>query len=129
MNIRGLTWGASKLVTRFGGGYYAEAIVGPAAGLHKFRIAANYLPDAVRTLPEYNSSAWFPYLYNFFISHTTGGETPFIISWNSKYWTVMFSQTDLDAEQFAKGFYSTGIEIEQIKIPSYTSYNADGSST
>lgn len=124
--IKSMEWSGSVLRARFGDGFFDQALVGSSAGLHKFALFSGVLPDTQLNLPLITSKPWFTYIYEFFQSHTVD-EVPFILSWNSKNWTVMFSETKIAMEQFRNGLYSTGIPIEQVRIRGFTSYASDGS--
>lgn len=125
LSIKNVKWGAEKLFADFGSGYYADALVGASRGLHKWKITLRPLSDSA-TPNAVGGQPPFTYVYEFFKTHTVT-ETPFILAWNGKTWTVRFSDPDMDFERFKDGIYQTGIDVQQVTIRGFTSYNSDGS--
>ncbi len=121
-------WGGSKLRVEFGEGYFASALVGGAAGLHRFTLTMRVLPTSTTPVGQISSKTWFAYYYEFFIARTTGADETFYVAWNSKTWHVKFVETSISIDRFKDNIYSTGVELRQVRVAGVT-YNADGSVT
>ncbi len=128
VSIKRITWGGNKLRVKFGEGYFASALVGAAAGLHRFSLSMKALPKGTTNVGQISSKTWFNYYYEFFIARTTGADESFYITWDSRIWHAKFVETSIDFERFKGDIYSTGVELEQVRIVG-TTYNADGSFT
>ena len=128
MRIRSVEWGADVIRKDFGYGYGATALVGPATGLHKFRLQASILPDST-SLGTIGGLAWFDYYYDFFIARTTGSEPMFYVRWRSAYWHVRFASPEVSFDKFKGDLYAGGVELEQKRVVDFTTYAADGSIT
>lgn len=126
MRVKDLGWRAEKLRGNFGSGYGASALVGVASGLHRFAIGAGGVLSDELTMPSVGTT-WFDYYYDFFIARTTGAEERFLIPWRSKWWHVRFVENEMSWEKFRDAIYTGSLELEQVRVPAFSSYNSDGS--
>jgi len=125
--IKNVGWRAERLSVNFGGGYGASVLVGLANGLHRFTLQMSVLPDSATPVGQISSKTWFDYYYDFFIAHVGGAEEEFMLFWRGEYWHVKFSDPEIDFERFKSDIYSTGIEVQQVRVPGYATYRANGS--
>lgn len=124
MTIKAVSWRGEIIRREGGGGYFNQATVGLAGGLHKFYISASILPDD-SNLGTISGSAWFDYYYDFYIARTTGAVELFWIRWNDLHWHVRFAETEMSFDKFKGDLYGAGVELEQRRAFGVT-YNAGG---
>ena len=117
----------AKLVANFGDGYGAAARVGSAAGLRRWAIETQVVPD----LPEYliENQTRFNYLWEFYLRH--GANEIFAIRdfRTNKLFHASFEQDELSFEAFTSLIYGngSGLTIKQRRARGRNYLAADGS--
>jgi hypothetical protein len=128
MNIDAVQPAFSVLQAKFGGGYRAGALVGPAHELQSFVLSAGVLPDdedygnLIESLPR------FQYYYEFWKARMAAGNEPFLVEHRGLKYTVVFKSMRFDYETFTADLFAGGVELEQCRVVG-ESYESDGSIT
>lgn len=126
LEIDSVSWQAPRLTANFGDGYGATAIVGSAAGLHRWVLSSGALPDADNYGNLINSLPRFEYYFEFIKLHTTTKEI-FQIEYRGKNYHASFVNNNFDAEMLTLDLFSTeGVEIKQRRVEGIV-YDTDGS--
>lgn len=134
LNLTQIDWSAPLLTANFGAGFGAGALTAPAAGLHKWTLSANLLPDTGEHSIDYEidgdpfSSPRFTYLFEFIKRHIALNNKPFIIRdprTENKY-LVSFDTSNFSFSALTAKIFSGGIMLIQRRSEDLD-FNADGS--
>lgn len=137
LNLTALEWSAPLLSANFGDGYGAGILSGSAAGLHKWNLSSELLPDWERYSIDYvlngelNTDTRFEYLFSFIKRHISLGNKPFRIKdpRTGKFYLASFQVSDganFSFEVLAYKFFRGGIVLNQRRARNVL-FNADGS--
>jgi hypothetical protein len=128
INIDGYRWQPSVLKANYGDGYKDLAVVGDAAGLWRWSLHSDCLPDDPIYSPI-NGLARFDYYWDFFQRHTTGagvGGDVFIIEFRGKKWHAGFAENYISGDALTADLFNGDVEVEQRRVKGFT-YSSDGS--
>jgi hypothetical protein len=137
LNLTALDWSAPLLSANFGDGYGAGVLSGSAAGLHKWSLSSELIPDWERHSIDYvlndepNTDTRFEYLFSFIKRHISLGNRPFRIKdpRSGKFYLASFQVSDganFSFEVLAYKFFRGGIVLNQRRARNVL-FNADGS--
>lgn len=137
LNLTALDWSAPLLSANFGDGYSAGVLSGSAAGLHKWTLSSEVLPDWGRHSVDYvlngesQTDTRFEYLFSFIKRHISLGNRPFRIKdpRTGKFYLASFQISDsanFSFEVLAYKFFRGGIVLNQRRARNVL-FNSDGS--
>lgn len=134
LNLSNLEWSAPLLTANFGDGYGAGILTGSAAGLHRWSLSADLLPDLDEYSIDYvldddpESDTRFEYLFSFIKRHTALGAKPFRIKdpRSGKFYLASFEGVSFGFEALTAKLFRGGVTLNQRRARGVP-FNVDGS--
>lgn len=134
LNLSQLEWSAPVLFANFGDGYGAGALSGSPAGLHRWSLSAEVLPDLEEFSIDYvlddepETDTRFEYLFSFIKRHTALGVKPFKIKdpRTGKFYLASFDGAQFGFEALTAKLFRGGIVLNQRSAKNVL-FNADRS--
>ena len=125
MDIDDVERSFAVLQANYGDGYQDGALVGSAAGTHRWALSSGCLPDDDDISPI-SAQSRFTYYWNFYQARMAEANGVFILEFRGANYHAAFEETRISMERFTNDLFGGGVTIVQRRVRGFT-YAADGS--
>jgi hypothetical protein len=102
----------------FGDGYGKGALISDPAGLRRWSVKIDVLPDSDEHVPKVDAQTRSEYLWNFFVASKRSGNYPFWLQdpKDEQFYLVEFVDDELSYDLLCVKVYSTGLQLRQRRV-------------